>query len=104
MVEKTITEIIQYLKQALIENGLFIDKIAVFGSYKKGNYTDQSDLDLIIITDIFRGKDIFERSEMTMDAEIKTLRKFMIPMDVLKMTNEEYDESLASKRFETELV
>jgi predicted nucleotidyltransferase len=104
MVENSVTEIIQYLKNSLFENGLSIDKIAVFGSYKKGNYTDQSDLDLIIITDDFSGKDIFERAEMTMDAEIKTLRKFMIPLDILKMTHEEYDDSMARKRFETELV
>lgn len=104
MVENTITEIIQYLKRSLFESGLSVDKIAVFGSYKKGNYSDQSDLDLIIITNDFSGKDIFERSEMTMDAEIKTLRKFMVPLDVLKMTHEEYEDSMASKRFETELV
>jgi predicted nucleotidyltransferase len=104
MAENTITEIIKFLKTLLNESGISVEKIAVFGSYKKGNYTDQSDLDLIIISKDFNGKDIFERSGMTMDAEIKTLRKFMIPLDILKMTHEEYDDSIASKRFETELV
>ncbi len=104
MVEKSIASIIRYLKSSLSENGVIIDKIAIFGSYKKGNYTEHSDLDLIIISDAFYKKDIFERSEMTMKAEIMTLKKFMIPMDVLKMTSEEYEISLASQRFEAELV
>lgn len=104
MVENAIIEIIQYLKRSLFDNGLSVDKVAIFGSYKKGNFTDQSDLDLIIVSDDFEGKDIFERSEMTMNSEINTLKKFMIPLDVLKMTHKEYGDSIVNKRFETELI
>ena len=39
-----------------------------------------------------------------MDAEIKTLRKFHVPLDVLKMTSKEYQKAISNKRNFTELV
>jgi len=46
----------------------------------------------------------FERSDLTMDTEIKALRKFHIPMDILKMTDEEFNQSIQNKRFYAQLM
>ena len=34
-----------------------------------------------------------------MESEIKALKKFHVPMDILKMTNEEFNQGLQNKRF-----
>ena len=52
----------------------------------------------------FENKDVFQRSKMTMEAELKTLRKFMIPLDILNMTLEEYRKVVANKRFQTHVL
>ena len=77
--------------------------IALFGSQLKGDFDAESDLDLIIVSDVFERKNIFERSSYTMNAEIKTIKKFQIPIDVLKMTSKEYETAIANKRFQAKL-
>ena len=52
--------------------------------------TPGSDIDIAVISDDFSGKDIFDRALMTKDAEIRTVRKFRIPLDVVTLTTEEY--------------
>jgi predicted nucleotidyltransferase len=50
-----------------------------------------SDIDLIIISSDFRNLDLFERAKMTMKPEIETLRKYKIPMDIINLSPEEYN-------------
>jgi len=104
MDKRTIKEVVNFLGKELNKREIILSGIAIFGSQLKGNADKDSDLDLIIISTDFERKNIFERSELTMDAEIKTLKKFMLPMDVLKMTPGEYDDALKEKRYETQLV
>jgi hypothetical protein len=40
------------------------------------------------------GKDIFKRANMTKDAEIKTIKKFLIPLDIITLTSKEFKNSL----------
>ena len=93
MYNTTIDEVIQFLKELLIKNGLNLDSIALFGSALTGEMQEDSDIDLIIISSDFRNKDIFERSQMTMKPEIATLKKYKISMDVINLSPEEYDAS-----------
>lgn len=85
MVKKTIIEAIKYLENCLKSKGLTISKIILFGSQAKGESTEESDIDILIISNDFRGKDIFERAALTKDAEIMTIRKFMISLDVISV-------------------
>ena len=66
-------------------------ELVVFGSQGQGDVSQESDLDVVIVSDDFRGKDIFERAAMTKDLEIETIRNFMIPLDVLTMTPDEFE-------------
>ena len=59
---------------------------------------------MIIISDDFKDKDIFERGNLTMRAELDTLNKFLIPLDILKMTNSEYKKGLENKRYVAQLI
>ncbi len=67
--------------------------------------TKESDIDVVIISEKFRNKDILERVAMTKEAEIRTLKKFMIPLDIITLTPDESERSLiASYARDAEVV
>jgi predicted nucleotidyltransferase len=86
------------MKERLLQTGVNVQKIIVFGSQASGKNKADSDIDIIVISDDFKNKDIFKRARLTKDAEIMTIRKFMIPLDIMTMTPEELadDKSLLS--------
>jgi predicted nucleotidyltransferase len=104
MDQATINEIIQYLKDLLIKNGLNVDSIALFGSALTGQMHEDSDIDLIIISADFRNKDIFERSQMTMNPEVATLKRYKVSMDVINLSPEEYDDSKIKMYYHSKIV
>lgn len=83
VVETTVVEAITFLGQRLEKNGLKIEKIILFGSYAKGTATEESDIDIVIVSKNFENKDIFERADITKEAEIMMIKKFMIPLILL---------------------
>jgi len=93
MDKATINEIILFLKSALLKNGVHVDSIVLFGSAITEQMTQHSDVDIIIVSSDFEGKDLFERSEITMVAEIATMKKFRVPMDIINLSPFEYAES-----------
>ncbi len=90
MVKSNIRKIIDFLGECLKESGLNIAQIIILGSYAKGKATGDSDVDIVIISEDFKKKGIFDRAFLTKDAEIKTIRKFLVPLDILTMTPEEW--------------
>lgn len=91
MVKKTVKRAITFMGQCLQQKGLSVNKIILFGSHAQGAATEESDIDIVIISKDFKNKDIFERANITMEAEVATIRKFMIPLDVITMTPEEFE-------------
>ena len=94
MAKRKVKAAIEFLGRCLRESGVTPAKIILFGSQAKGKATKESDIDVVIISEDFRNKDILERAAMTKDAEIRTLRKFMIPLDIVTLTPEENNTSL----------
>ncbi len=90
MGKERLKKIIKFIEDNLKDSGIRVSKIVVFGSQIKNSTNRNSDIDLIIVSDDFKNKDIIKRGRMTMDAEIQAIRKFRIPLDVLKMTRKEY--------------
>ena len=97
----TALEVISYMKQALIKHGITPCHIALFGSFLHGNNHNESDLDMIIISETFEGKNLDQRIYMTMDAEKDVMKRFLVPMDILLKTPEEYD---SQKYFESKII
>ena len=62
-----------------------------------------SDIDMIVVSKRFEDKDIFERIEMTLKAQLEVQRKYVIPMDILLKTPEEYEYSKTAY-FDSEIV
>lgn len=75
----------------LRKGGVNISKIILFGSQAKGQATEESDIDIAVISKDFEDKDIFERARLTKEAEVMTIKKFMLPLDIITMTPEEFE-------------
>jgi predicted nucleotidyltransferase len=90
----TILEVVHHLEGCLKRQGLDITQVVLFGSQAKGVAKEESDIDIAIVSEDFRGKDIFQRADLTKEAEIDTIKKYLIPLDVITLTPEELqDES-----------
>lgn len=82
-------KMIDFFKGELISSGFMLNGIALFGSYLKEGQM-KNDIDLIVISDSFKKKSLLQRAKMIADAELKTMRRFDLPMDVLCFTSREY--------------
>lgn len=80
---------VSFMKDRLQRTGLNVQKIIVFGSQATEKYKTDSDIDIIVVSNDFTNKNIFKRAKLTKEAEIMTIKKFMIPLDVVTMTPEE---------------
>ncbi|MGB7787338.1 nucleotidyltransferase domain-containing protein [Methanoregula sp.] len=90
MVDSHVLEAVNFFSSVVKENGVHIHDLILFGSSGTGITTPNSDIDIAIISNDFAGRDIFERALMTKDAEIQTVRKYRVALDVLTLTPEEY--------------
>ncbi|MBN1459681.1 MAG: nucleotidyltransferase domain-containing protein [Armatimonadetes bacterium] len=90
MAEAAIAEVIGFLKQQLDAAGVRVERLVLFGSRARGRADDESDIDLAVVSSDFRNKDIFERVELTRVAEMETVFKFHVPLDLILMTPEEF--------------
>ena len=91
MVKKTVIEAIKFMEHCLEKKGLNISKVVLFGSHAKGKATEESDIDIVIVSKDFEDKDIFERAQLTKEAEILTIKKYMVPFDIITLTPEEFE-------------
>jgi predicted nucleotidyltransferase len=89
MAEDRIGEAVSHFERCLRESGIKVSKIILFGSHAKGTATEGSDIDVAVISEDFQGKDVFERARITKEAEIDTIRIFLVPLDILTLTPEE---------------
>jgi len=64
MAEAPVREAAELIKSFLKDRNITVDRIMVFGSYAKGNYTGDSDLDIAVISRDFNEKDVFQKAEM----------------------------------------
>lgn len=91
MAKRQIVKIIDFLANELRKNGLAFSKIILFGSQAKGKATGESDIDVAIVSEDFRNKDIFQRTRLIKDAGARTIKKFVVPVDIILLTPEELD-------------
>ena len=62
-------------------------KIILFGSRARGDYLEESDYDLIIVSDYFRGMPFLKRMK-----EVYELYDLDVNVDIIPLTKEEYKE------------
>lgn len=91
MVKSKILNAIKFLEMCLREKGVRVSKIILFGSQSRGRAAEGSDVDIVIISEDFKDKDIFKRAILTKEAEIKTIKKYKMPFDIITLTSEEFE-------------
>jgi len=91
--KSTVMNVIGDLHKTLKKYGIKDNHIALFGSFLNGNSHENSDIDVVIISDSFEGKNLFERIDMTAQAKLDVARKYVVPIDILLKTPKEYDYS-----------
>lgn len=91
MDKRTVITAIGYLKDALLAQGLNLGRIILFGSRTRGDEQEESDIDLLVISDDFAGKSIFERAALTKNAEITAMKQFQVPFDIITLTEDEFE-------------
>ena len=91
MAKGTAIKAVHYLKDRLKADGLNVAKVILFGSQAGRRAKETSDIDVIIVSEDFRGQDIFKRADLTKKAEIMTIRKFLVPLDIITMTPDELE-------------
>ncbi len=92
MAEKDLHAVILFFGQCLKEKGIADPKIVLFGSRSKGRGSEESDIDIAVVSPDFENKNIWERSELIRDVKIKTIKKFVVPLDVVTLTPDEFQE------------
>lgn len=91
MSERKIEDIVKRFEFLLKQNGTNVSKIILFGSYSKGMQNNDSDIDFAVISDDFLDKKIAERAIMLKEPELSLMKDFDIPIDVIKLTIDEYE-------------
>lgn len=84
---------INILKELVKQRGMDVDRIVIFGSYARGEEKKGSDIDIIIVSRDFEGKDIFERVEITSGIHRELVERIMKPVDIMYYSPTEWEKS-----------
>jgi predicted nucleotidyltransferase len=74
---------------ALESKGIRINRLILFGSYAQGKAKEGSDIDVLVISDDFSGKDYWERIDILADAIYEVFE----PIEAVALTIEEWEKS-----------
>ncbi len=72
---------------ALESKGVQIHKLVLYGSYAQGNAKEGSDIDVLVISDDFSGKNHWERIDILSDAIYEVFE----PIEAIALTIEEWE-------------
>ena len=97
--DKEINLIIAKYKQKLETLGIKVQKIVLYGSYASGNAKEESDIDLVVVSDDFRDMDLWERLCLLGRARIGIKK----PMEILGLTKEEFSAGRSGTFIEDEI-
>jgi predicted nucleotidyltransferase len=87
MDKTTVLRIIDNFIKAIQSKGIKIDKLILFGSYADETHEEGSDIDLVVISDDFAGKDYWERIDILSDAIFDVFQ----PIEATAMTSNEFE-------------
>ena len=87
MDKDNISEIISCFRKALEARGVKIDRIILYGSWAKGTQREDSDIDLVVISEDFKEKDFWQRINMLSDA----IYEVFVPIEAIAFTPEEWE-------------
>ena len=80
-------EIVARFEQALTKEGIRVAKIVLFGSHAAGTAHEDSDIDLVVVSDDFEGKGLRQRMEILSEA----IYELFEPIEAVGMTTNEWE-------------
>lgn len=88
---------IDQIKKTIIsffeDRNIVLSKIIFFGSHNRGIAGEDSDIDLLILSDEFEDKNIFQKAAVTDGLEWILVKKYKKPFDILYYSNSEWENS-----------
>ena len=84
--ESTIDSLHRF-RLALESMGIHIQKLVLYGSYARGMAKETSDIDVLVISDDFSGKNYWERIDILSDA----IYEIFEPIEAVALTVEEWE-------------
>ncbi len=91
MAEEKLIETIEYFRNQLLFEGIRISKIILFGFQAAGTANENSDIDIVVVSEDFAGKAVSERVKLLNKADARTIKKFMVPLDVILMSEKDLE-------------
>jgi uncharacterized protein len=88
MDKAAVINIVNRFHQQMTARGINPKKIILYGSHAYGTNREGSDIDLVIISDDFIGKDFWERIDILSDV----IYEIFAPIEVVALTQEEWDQ------------
>jgi uncharacterized protein len=86
MAQDAVMKNIRQFKRALESIDIHVEKLILFGSYAAGTAREDSDIDLVVISSSFSGKNYWERIDILTEA----IYKVFAPIEASAFTPEEW--------------
>lgn len=84
-------QIAETLSELLKQKGIHVSKIVIFGSFARGKFKKDSDIDIIVVSSDFRNKSIFDKVELVSGIGWDMVNKFKLPLDILYYSDKEWE-------------
>ncbi|MBA4417101.1 MAG: nucleotidyltransferase domain-containing protein [Syntrophus sp. (in: bacteria)] len=92
MDKDTVLNIISRFQKAVESKNVKINLLILYGSYARGTYHEGSDIDVVVISNDFKGKSYWERIDILSDAIYEVFE----PIEAVAMTPEEWKNKRSS--------
>lgn len=89
MGKKDVLEILKRFCMALESKKVHVQKMILFGSWAKGTAGEFSDIDVVIISEAFDGKDLWSRAKLLGGAQ--AAYHILEPIQAVAVTPQEWD-------------
>jgi uncharacterized protein len=85
--KRAVRKLLTRFRKALETRGIPVQRMILYGSCAHGTNRDGSDIDVVVLSDGFRGRGYWERIEILADA----IYELFEPIEAVAMTPEEWE-------------
>ena len=87
MDKRAAVDIVTRFRKSIEARGIRPQRVILYGSYAAGTNKDDSDIDVVVISDDFTGKSYWERIDILADA----IYEIFAPVEAVAMTPDEWE-------------
>ena len=87
MDKKTVNGKLNQFRQILQSKGIHVSKLILYGSYAQGNAREDSDIDVVVVSNDFSGKGYWDRINILSDV----IYELFEPIEAVAMTEKEWE-------------